>query len=317
MMPTTALRSILWRLARVGASAVLLVLVWRAVDGGAALDLLAGMRPGWFAAALAALAAQTVLSAWRWRLTAGRLGQEIGLRAAVEEYFLAQLVNQTLPGGVVGDVGRAVRMRGGAGLGRSGTAVVLERFAGQAALFAVTVCGVLATAIVPGGMVWPAWSVALLLSVMGGGLVLTMASARSRGARAMAPTWLGTAIGHARTALLARDVLPRQVALSLGTVACNLAAFWFSARAVGVVLPAGAVFALVPVILFAMVVPLSVGGWGFREGAAAALFPLAGLAAAQGVAVSVTFGLAVLVSALPGLLPLLRGRSLAMPTTRG
>jgi hypothetical protein len=53
-----------------------------------------------------------------------------------------------------------------------------------------------------------------------------------------------------------------------------------------------------------MLIPLSFSGWGLREGAAAALFPVAGLTAAQGLATSVAFGLVFLIAVLPGLVPL-------------
>jgi glycosyltransferase 2 family protein len=71
--------------------------------------------------------------------------------------------------------------------------------------------------------------------------------------------------------------------------------------------PIVTLLALVPIILFAMLVPLSVSGWGLREGAAAALFPVAGATAAEGFATSVAFGLAFLVAVLPGAVPLLLG----------
>jgi len=59
---------------------------------------------------------------------------------------------------------------------------------------------------------------------------------------------------------------------------------------------------LVPLTLVAMLLPISVGGWGLREGAAAVLWPIAGFSAEAGVAASIAFGLAALAAALPGLL---------------
>ncbi len=85
------------------------------------------------------LTLQTILSALRWRLTAARLGQVIGVGEAVREYYLGQVVNQSLPGGMVGDAGRAVRTGRRAGLVRAGQAVVLERFAGQFAVAVVMI----------------------------------------------------------------------------------------------------------------------------------------------------------------------------------
>jgi Uncharacterised protein family (UPF0104). len=103
-----------------------------------------------------------------------------------------------------------------------------------------------------------------------------------------------------RQGLLTPGIRGRQAALSLGTVALNLLAFALCARATGTALGFAATLTLVPVILFSMVLPLSLGGWGLREGSAAALFPLAGASSEAGLAASVAFGLAFLVSSLPG-----------------
>ena len=292
-------RATLIRLAQAAVACALLVLLWRVADGAQALDLLRGADPLWLGAALLALAAQTVLSALRWRLTAARLGLQMGAGRAVAEYYLAQLVNQALPGGVLGDAGRALRARGSAGLLVSGQAVVIERLAGQAALLAALALGLaLGGRMLPPGLLLP------VLMVLGIAALLPLAL---WAARAL-PGALGRAArsfaGACARALLGRDTLPRQLGLSLGTVACNLAAFAFCARATGTTLPLAAILTLVPLILLTMVLPLTIGGWGLREGAAAALFPLAGASAAAGLATSIAFGLMLLVSVLPGLVAL-------------
>ena len=63
-----------------------------------------------------------------------------------------------------------------------------------------------------------------------------------------------------------------------------------------------ALLPLVAPVLVTMLLPVTVAGWGLREGAAAALWHAVGLTAADGVAISVAYGLLVLVSSLPGLL---------------
>jgi hypothetical protein len=84
----------------------------------------------------------------------------------------------------------------------------------------------------------------------------------------------------------------------------QLAAFAFCARAVGVDLGLAEAAALVPLILFTMLIPISMSGWGLREGAAAALLPLAGATASGGLAASVAFGLTFVASVLPGFMVL-------------
>jgi hypothetical protein len=74
------------------------------------------------------------------------------------------------------------------------------------------------------------------------------------------------------------------------------------------VLGPGAALVLVPLILAAMLIPLTVGGWGWREGAAAALFPLAGASSVAGVSAGIVFGGAILLSVLPVVAFALSGR---------
>lgn len=288
------------RVARAALAVLFMAAVLWLVDVRAVLALLRGVEPFWLVLAGCLLVAQTALSALRWRVTAARLGQEIGAGRALREYFLAQSVNLALPGGVLGDAGRALRAREDVGLLRAGQAVVLERLAGQAALVAVMVAAVLCVTLVPGGLRLPAALLALLagLVLVPGALALwSLRAVRAGGG----PGWMADWAGAARRALLAGDVWRIQAGLSLAAVAANLLAFAACAAAVGVTLSPGAITVILPMVLFSMLVPLTVGGWGLREGAAAALFPLAGATAAEGVAASAAFGATFTVVSLAGL----------------
>ena len=66
-------------------------------------------------------------------------------------------------------------------------------------------------------------------------------------------------------------------------------------------------------VLVASALPLSVAGWGPREGAAAWIFGAAGLGTETGLSVAVAFGVVSLVATLPGLLTLAGGTP---PATR-
>jgi len=306
---TTVALSFSPRLVRAGQMAAtlgLLALLWQIADGPETARILATAEPIWLLASFAALTLQTVLSAMRWQLTAAQLGIKLPQLHALREYYLAQMVNQAVPGGVVGDAARAVRSRDQVGLMGSGQAVVFERLAGQIAMFVTMACAFLATLLAPDGFEWPAWLVPPVLLVI-------LIGALSPFAFFMATRLPGRVAASLRglwqslvKALASRHVLPRQIALSLGTTFCNLAAFAFCAQAVGLTLQPIIVLALVPLILFTMLIPLTISGWGVREGAAAALLPLAGASASEGFAASVAFGLVLLVAVLPGFLALWR-----------
>ncbi len=287
----------------------LLALLWRVAGGPEAARALATSDPRWLAAALAALTLQTVLSALRWKITAAQLGIFLGTATAMREYYLAQIVNQSVPGGVLGDAGRAVRARAHAGLLASGQAVLLERLAGQAGLFMVTALAFAVTLARPGGIDWPAWLIApvgLFIAGVPAMILGLFLLSQTRGRLGGAIRSFGQAVVRA---LLARSVIWRQCGLSIGTVLCNLVAFGFCAQAVGHGLSPAAITAFVPLILMAMLVPLTISGWGVREGAAALFFPLAGSTASGGLAASVAFGLMVTLAAMPGAFALVSRRS--------
>jgi len=280
----------------------LLALLWQVADGEEALNLLAGAQPAWLAAAFGALTLQTILSAERWRITARQLGIVLDAKTALQEYYLSQIVNQTLPGGILGDAGRALRARTQAGLIASGQAVLLERLAGQVALGALLSVTFTITLVVPSGLEWPRWlSLGVVLVVVGALALLAALIVLARATSGPMSRGLAS-FGHAAVqAFTPPTVRWSQIGLSLGTALCNVAGFIFAAWAIGSRLPVAAGLVLVPIILLAMLIPLTIGGWGLREGAAAWLFPLAGAATAEGLAASVTFGLVFLCVALPGL----------------
>ena len=209
---------------------VLLAVLWHVADGARAMGLLAQMHPGWLGAALGALTLQTGLSALRWRLAAGQLGIRLGRVEALREYYLAQIVNQTLPGGVLGDAGRAVRSRAQAGLMQAAQAVLFERLAGQVALFAVFAAAAIPALALPGGMDAPRWLAGPMLALIGAGVAAGVVFW-------WGALWPVKAAARIRQpcilALAAPGIRARQAWLSLGTALCNIAAFLLCARAVG------------------------------------------------------------------------------------
>jgi hypothetical protein len=100
--------------------------------------------------------------------------------------------------------------------------------------------------------------------------------------------------------LFARRGWPGIVLASTAVVAGHLATFLVAARTAGSTAPLTRLVPLGLLILVAMALPLNVGGWGPREGAAAWAFGAAGLTADLGVSTAVVYGVLVLVASLPG-----------------
>lgn len=283
---------------RLAVSLALLWVVSRWVDAGAVLARLSALRPGWVALALAITVLQVLVLAWRWRYTARRLGVDLPFGTAVAEYYLGILLNQVLPGGVTGDVSRAWRhARSSPSAGPAVRAVILERASAQVVMTLVAIASVL----------WLPWGSVSVRSVAAGvaTILLAILVGAVAGRASPASPW-GRFWADARTAVLAPGATGPQLVSALLVVGSYIGVFLIAARAVGVSAPLGSLVPLVAPVLMTMLVPVTVAGWGVREAAAAALWGLVGLGAEDGAAVSVAYGLLVLVSSAPGLVVLTR-----------
>ena len=250
---------------------------------------LASISPPAVLAAFALAAVATTAAAWRWRLLAGRLGLDLGWRAALGAYYRSQFLNTVLPGGVIGDVDRAVSHgRTVDRVPQAARAVAAERIAGQAVQLAL---GVVVLAAVGSWAYAPALLV--LAGVIAAGAIVVTASRRIR-------------------AVLARELeILRGAFGSIGTVVCvslastvvvagHVATFLVACAAVGVDPGGDRVAAAAVIAVLASSIPLNIAGWGPREGAAAWAFGAAGAGAAAGIAAATAFGVLAALAVAPG-----------------
>ncbi len=220
---------------------------------------------------------------------------------AVADYYRALFLNAALPGGVLGDVHRAVRHGRSAGdLGRGVRAVVLERTAGQLVLLVAGTAVLLvrpSPALAQAGQLLgtPAGWVSAAVVASAAVAVAYWSRGASRAGRAVR-----TALAEARRALFARESWPGVALSSVVVLAGYLAMFVLAARVAGVSAPVAELVPLVVLALLAICLPLNVGGWGPREGVAAWAFGAAGLGAAQGLASAVVYGVLAFAASLPG-----------------
>jgi uncharacterized membrane protein YbhN (UPF0104 family) len=284
-------------LLRLAAGLLVLWFLWRHVGAAPFEDGLRAVTWQTVAAAVMLTALTTVCSAWRWRVVARALGVDIGLPDAVGAYYRSLFLNSVLPGGVLGDVHRAVVHGRRAGdVVRGLRAVAWERLWGQVIQAVVTVV-VLLTLPSP---VRPALPY-VLAGVAGaaGCAVLVVRRAARRGRPRLARAARAVS-ADLRRGLLAPGVWPQLTLASVLVVAGHTVTFVIAARAAGCTAPLGELVALLMVVQTAVVIPLSIGGWGLREGAAAWVFAAAGLGAAAGVTIATLYAVLMLAAVAPG-----------------
>jgi uncharacterized membrane protein YbhN (UPF0104 family) len=292
-----AVRRFALSLLRLAAGVAVLWFLWRQVGAAPFED---GLRAVTWQAVLAAViltVLTTVCSAWRWRVVARALGVDIGLPDAVGAYYRSLFLNSVLPGGVLGDVHRAVVHGRRAGdMARGLRAVAWERLWGQVIQAVVTVV-VLLTLPSP---VRPALPYVLAGAAGLAGCAALIVRRAARRGRPRVARAARAVSADLRCGLLAPDVWPQLTLASVLVVAGHTATFIIAARAADCTAPLGELVALLMVVQVAVVIPLSIGGWGLREGAAAWAFAAAGLGAAAGVTVATLYAVLMLAAVAPG-----------------
>ena len=283
------------------------------LDLGPVVSRLAQMRLGWVLLAVAISVVQVAVLAWRWRFTAGCLGVDLSYTAAWREYYLSIFLNQVMPGGVVGDVSRAwrqarVQTRQREPAGPAVRAVIFERLSAQAVMTAVAVVSLLALPVTVNRgsrlVLFGAGAVAVVIVIA---MVVWMRRQSS------AQSLVGQVLADLDAAHLSGPVFAAQLVSAAIVVGTYLATYLTAARAVGMDTPLPVLLPLVAPVLMSMLIPVTVAGWGLREGAAAVLWGAVGLTAADGVLVSVAYGLLVLIGSLPGALFLMRPGTTTRP----
>ncbi|MGB3069197.1 MAG: lysylphosphatidylglycerol synthase transmembrane domain-containing protein [Ottowia sp.] len=273
----------------------LLAVVLALAEPGRVVTALREAKPGWLLAGLAAAVASNVASALRWRALARWLGSDLGVRDAQRWYFQAMGLNALLPGAVVGgDVYRAVMLkRAGQDTLASTWSVILDRVSGLWMLCLIGSLGAALSAETLGKAfsIRPSVLAALALAVAALWLALPwLLPPVLRRWTGLGKRW----VGPLRAAAERPDFSAQIGAQALASAAVQIlsaAALAAGALALGVHLsPAAWAFAMAPIFLMAAL-PVSVGGWGTREAAAAATLALFGVDPAAAVGAAMVYGI--------------------------
>jgi len=289
-------RARLARLRLAGGAAILAVVVWR-LGTGPFVDAFGKVDANSLIAATAITAVTTACCAWRWVLVARGLGVGIPMRSAFAAYYRSQFLNTTLPGGVLGDVDRAVRHGRDVGdVGRGVRAVVWERTAGQVIHIILTV---LVLFLLPSPVRSSMPIVAAAVVVLGLAAV-ALGRRLAHGGPAIWSRTVRAIAADLRDGVLDRQALPGIVLTSVVVAVGHALTFLIAARTAGSTASPPTLLPLAFIVLLAMAVPLNIAGWGPREGVAAWVFGMAGLGSAHGLATAVVYGVMGLVATLPG-----------------
>ena len=245
--------------------------------------------------------AQILLAGLRWIIIGAGTGDFVSAWTAMRATFAAMFCNQLLPTSIGGDVVRVGLLTNqGLAMGRAARTVVLDRTAGLLSL--LTLMGV--TGFVLSGQLPENWPVDLIrfLPVGAIGLVLLALFVGDRiaavlEARGLLP-WFAQLFRDSASLLRHGSRTLIILALSYAIHAASAASIWVLAQGSGVEIAYAQVLGFLPIVILVLMLPISIAGWGVREGTVVALFALLGIGSASSVAVSILWGGCIAVAAL-------------------
>lgn len=241
------------------------------------------------------------------------------LRTLASHYFAGQFVGNVLPSTIGGDVLRVSRSAKTIDSSSDAFAsVVLERLTGFVVLPAITFLGfALQPSLASLDHSWIAIVIAVGALTAVAVILAAAGSARIAGRFASHANWTRF-IGAVHVGVDRIRRHRRHVWSVLGTAvlfqASVLLMVWCALRTVDVSISVPALLAFIPAVAMAQVAPISVGGFGIREGMLALLLGPLGVTTSQAVAVGVLWYAMTLVASVFGAPTFAVGQRSATPT---
>ena len=286
------MRRVLSFLTKAAISGLLLYFALDLVNFATVKDRLSQIEPSWLALELLVLLVQVFFLAVRWQMIVFHCGVDLSLARALRYSMIATFFNQTLPSSVGGDAIRIWLVGKHADWRAATYSVLLDRVIGVIALaILVIVCLPWTLQLVRN----PIGRAALLVigfgSIAAGVFFISMAWEQLRIMQRWSLTrHLAAAAGIALKILRTPASLVPIFITSFLIHFLTVLAAWSAARSVGANLTLLYSLFLVPPVVLVAVVPISIAGWGVREGAMVATFIYAGLPQSDGLIVSLLFG---------------------------
>jgi hypothetical protein len=283
-------------------SGLLLYFTLAAVNIGAVKARLYQIDPRWVLAGLLVLFVQLVIQAARWELLVARCGGNLPLPRAFRFSLIGVFFNQTLPSSVGGDAVRIWLLGKHSNWRVAAYSVFLDRVVGVVALAAlVVICLPWSFELIHNSVGRAGLLVIGLGCIAAGVVFVALASPRLHILQRWAPTrHLAAIAAVGSTVLRSPPSVAAVFGLSLAIHLLTAAAAWCAARSVGADVTLVNLLFLVPPVILVTVIPISIAGWGVREGAMVAAFGYAGLAPGDGLLVSLLFGAGFLVIGVIG-----------------
>jgi len=281
-------------------TALLLFFIIRQVDPQQTWRQIATVSPVPFLLALILQIASNSVAASRWFLIMKKIGFSMPFSFFLKSYFKGSFFNQGLPTSIGGD---GLRVLDCARAGRTEDAffgVFIDRIIGLAGLLLLNIIALIYNhTILPRKITLLLFTILLLLIVGLIGLFFLRKIRFFSNRRYLGYLQrLSERYFQVYSSPVSAGI---QIGLSIATHLLAMTAFFILGRDMGLDYPLSVYLVLVPPVVLLIILPISLAGWGIREGALVGFFLLIGADKAKVVSFSLLYGVTALVASLPGL----------------
>jgi glycosyltransferase 2 family protein len=297
------------RILRILVAVVLTAIVLYAAHPSDVFRATAGANLGWLAAAVALVLIDRSLMALRWidLLAALTPGSRPPFGRVLRIFFVSSFVSNFVPS-VAADLYRAYALaRCDVHLAESAASVLMDRVLGVLSMVIVGACALpfAGELGIERGLVF-ALTIAFAGCAVAGVMVFSerVSTAFVRMARVVPLRAIERMTGGLAEAVRRYSQhhaeLARVLAMSIAVQAIRVVQAWCLGQALGLQLPLPTYFAVIPVILLIMQIPVTINGLGTTQVAFVALLGAAGADAARSTALSLLFLVLGVIGSLPG-----------------
>jgi len=251
--------------------------------------------------ALAVFMIAQIIAAQRFVYVMRTLKRRVSLNLSIRVHFIGLWFNQVLPTSLGGDMVKVMVLRKRLGISRAIRGALLDRISGFMILMLSTLVLLPFYHSVVGED-----SLTITAGVLSTGFFIGLIIAIYFSGKSQIRKRLPRSFHY--VFLLLQDIrrfrkwrpFYRQLWTSIVVHLNGIAAYALIGKALGVNLSLSIYVLLVPLVFLVALIPISFAGWGIRETGAIGLFSIVGVTAEEAFAMSLVFGLLLIVAGLPG-----------------
>lgn len=275
--------------------------LFQKLDWERLLPQFANTSPAWLALSLLLALLMYFMASLRWRKVVGAMGEPLGIWSSLRFFLIGVFCSQFLFATIGGDAVRIwLAKRHAMTLRTAFNSTFFDRLAGLATISLFMLLSLpVYFRLIPNPQARLSLSVVIAF-VLAGMILLFCLDKLPLSFLPFLKKSFGALSKDARAVFLAPKWGVKILGLSLCVLALTCLVAWSLGQALGEDLPVTSFLVIIPPVLLITVLPISLGGWGVREGVMVVAFGFLGVRPEAAFALSVWFGVVLLLASLPG-----------------